>query len=76
MEAKRGHALIQLYCGTTTESSEVTTDDILRAASAAAKKPSARMPDRTSWGPNLLDEEAAVKFAMGMSSLTSPDLPG
>ena len=23
-------------------------------------------------GPNLLDEEAAVKFAMGMSSLTSP----
>ena len=25
----------------------------------------------TSWGPNLLDEEAAVKFAMGMSSLTS-----
>ena len=30
------------------------------------------MPDRTSWGPNLLDEEAAVKVAMGMSSLTSP----
>ena len=25
----------------------------------------------TSWGPNLLDEEAAVNSAMGMSSLTS-----
>ena len=52
MEAKRGHGLIQLWNNheiditrKTSNSYEVTTDDILRAASAAARKPSARLPD-------------------------------
>ena len=52
MEAKRGHELIQLWndheidiTRKTSNSYEVTTDDIHRAASAAARKPSARLPD-------------------------------
>ena len=49
---KRGHGLIQLWNNheiditrKTSNSYKVTTDDILRAASAAARKPSARLPD-------------------------------
>ena len=40
MEAKRGHVLLQMW----NDPYEVTTEDILRAASAAAR-PSARLPD-------------------------------
>ena len=52
MEAKRGHELLQMWndheidiTRKTSNSYEVTTEDILRAASAAARKPSARLPD-------------------------------
>ena len=52
MEAKRGHELIQLcndheieITKKTSNSYEVTTDDVLRAASAAVRKPSARLPE-------------------------------
>ena len=52
MEAKRGHRLLQMWndheidiTRKTSNSYEVTTEDILRAASAAARKPSARLPD-------------------------------
>mgnify|MGYP007058291431 CR=1 FL=1 len=52
MEAKRGHRLLQMWndheidiTRKTSNSYEVTTDDVLRAASAAARKPSARLPD-------------------------------
>ena len=52
MEAKRGHELLQLWndheieiTKKTSNSYEVTTDDVLRAASAASRKPLARLPE-------------------------------
>ena len=52
MEAKRGQGLIQMWneheidiTKKTSNSYEVKADDILRAASAAAKQPSAYLPD-------------------------------
>ena len=51
MEAKRGQVLIQMWneyeidIKKTSNSYEVKADDIRRAASAAAKQPSAYLPD-------------------------------
>ena len=68
MEAKRGHVLLQMW----NDPYEVTTEDILRAASAAAR-PSARLPDSQFLRALCTDDVSAAPPQTRALSLRAPE---